>query len=186
MSQSQLQPRLVGETLVLRGLTPEDGPALFAVASDREIWAVHPAHDRWQEPVFRRFFADALESGGALIVEDARTGEVIGSSRYDARRANPGEIEIGWTFLARKHWGGATNAEMKRLMLAHALQFVERVIFIVGEDNLRSRRAMAKVGARLTDRTYEIEMAGRLARHVIFAIDREDFANGLQKRYPVA
>jgi N-acetyltransferase len=178
MKEFPLQPRLVGENIMLRGLTPEDWPALFAAASDREIWAVHPAHDRWQEPVFRRFFADALESGGCLVVEDARTGEIIGSSRYDARRALPGETEIGWTFLVRKHWGGGVNAEMKRLMLAHALQYVERVIFIVGEDNHRSRRAMAKVGARLTDRTYEIEMAGRMARHVIFAIDREGFAGG--------
>ena len=180
-----LQPTLIGRRILLRPLEPGDWEALFAAARDPLIWAVHPAHDRWTEPVFRRYFADALASGGALVVIDSDNGEVIGSSRYERSRAAPGEVEIGWTFLIRRHWGGATNAEMKRLMIAHALRYFERVIFMVGEGNLRSRRAMEKVGARLTERTLDSEMAGRVARHVIYAIDRADFAQGLATRYPV-
>ena len=51
------------------------------------------------------------------------------------------EIEIGWTFLARSHWGGTYNGEMKQLMLRHAFKFVNSVIFLVGPQNLRSQRA---------------------------------------------
>ena len=47
------QPVLEGERLLLRPLTEADFAALYAVASDRELWAVHPSPNRWQEPVFR-------------------------------------------------------------------------------------------------------------------------------------
>jgi RimJ/RimL family protein N-acetyltransferase len=173
------QPVLEGERLLLRPLIDADWDALFAVASDREIWAIHPQHDRWQEPVFRAYFADALAQGGALLVIDKASGAVIGSSRmqgYDA--ADGGSVEIGWTFLARSHWGGAYNREMKRLMLAHALQFAERVDFRVGEGNLLSRRAMEKIGGQLSDRSDVVDTASGPVRHVIYEITRESFANG--------
>ena len=124
------QPVLEGERLLLRPLTPADWDALFAVASDPQVWVLHPAHDRWQEPVFRAFFADALANKGALVVIDKTTGEIVGSSRFQGYDpADGGSVEIGWTFLARRLWGAGCNAEMKRLMLAHALRYVERVLF---------------------------------------------------------
>ena len=58
-----------------------------------------------------------------------------------------GEVEIGWTFLARSHWGGLYNGEMKRLMIRHAFRFVESVVFLIGPQNLRSQRAVEKIGA---------------------------------------
>jgi RimJ/RimL family protein N-acetyltransferase len=142
-----LQPTLQGELLALRPLRPEDFPALYAVASDPLIWEQHPNNDRHREEVFREFFRVALESGGALVALDARDGRVIGSSRYFGYNEAAGEIEIGWTFLARSHWGGRYNGEMKQLMLCHAFQFVERVVFLVGPRNLRSQRALEKTGA---------------------------------------
>src|SRR4051794_19768059 len=107
------QPVLEGELLLLRPLLAGDWNALFAVASDPLIWALHPAHDRWQEAVFRRFFADALAQGGALAVIDLATGSIVGSSRYQGYDpADGGSVEIGWTFLARSQWGGLFNREM--------------------------------------------------------------------------
>jgi N-acetyltransferase len=172
------QPSLSAPGVELRPLRAEDWEGLFAVAADPDIWALHPAHDRWREPVFRRFFDDALKSGGALVALDPGSREIIGSSRFDFGRVDPGEVEIGWTFLDRRYWGGATNAAMKRLMIGHALESFERVIFLVGDTNLRSRRAMEKIGGVLTERVQEAEMAGKTVRHVIYAIDRAGFASG--------
>lgn len=174
------QPVLEGEHVRLRPLRPEDWEALFAVAADPLIWAQHPAHDRWQEPVFRAFFADALANKGALAVIDAQTGAVIGSSRFQGlEETGGGSVEIGWTFLARSHWGGRYNHDMKRLMLAHALASVAEVRFSVGESNTRSRRALERIGAKLTDRREDRVMAGgELVPHLTYAITREDFAQG--------
>ncbi|HUQ13018.1 MAG TPA: GNAT family N-acetyltransferase [Novosphingobium sp.] len=173
------QPTLEGPTLRLRPLRPDDWEALYAVASDPQVWEVHPANDRWQSEVFRAFFADALAQGGALVAIDKRSGEIVGSSRFQGHDpVGGGAVEIGWTFLARSHWGGAANREMKRLMLEHALANVERVDFRVGETNLRSRRAMEKIGGRLSERDEVVEIAGRPVRHVIYEITRESFDKG--------
>jgi N-acetyltransferase len=168
------QPHLVGERLELRPLRSDDWDALFAVASDPLIWEVHPERDRYTEPVFRRFFRTALESGGALVAIDRATGQIIGSSRYHWHGPDEDELEIGWSFLARAYWGGAYNREMKRLMLGHAFQFVDRVIFVVGLDNIRSRQAMLKIGGVLTARRETLELPdGGSSESVLFEITKE-------------
>ena len=173
------QPHLPGPTLLLRPLAEADREPLYAVAADPQIWALHPAHDRWQRPVFDVFFDDALAQGGALAIVEQPGGAIIGSSRfqnYDPQAG--GSVEIGWTFLARSHWGGSTNRELKRLMLAHALAHVRRAVFMVGADNLRSRRALEKIGADLTDLAEVRQMAGRDVIHLRYQIERDSFAAG--------
>jgi RimJ/RimL family protein N-acetyltransferase len=142
-----LQPTLDGALVRLRPLRVGDFPALYAVASDPLMWAQHPASNRWQEDVFRDFFREAIASGGAFLVADAADGRVIGSSRYAGYDPAAREVEIGWTFLARSHWGGRYNREMKQLMLRHAFAFVDRVVFVIGASNIRSQRAVEKIGA---------------------------------------
>ena len=142
-----LQPTLEGKLLRLRPLQPEDWDDLYAVAADPLIWEQHPHKDRYKEEVFKGFFRDALASGGALIAIDSKDGRVIGSSRFYGYDKDQSEIEIGWTFLTRSHWGGLYNQEMKQLMLGHAFKFVKSVIFLVGPENLRSQRALKKIGA---------------------------------------
>jgi N-acetyltransferase len=164
-----LQPTLRGTLLELRPLRRDDWHELFAVASDQLLWAQHPASNRHQEPVFRAFFDDALRSGGALIALDRRDGRVIGSSRYHGFDAATREVEIGWSFLARSHWGGLYNGEMKRLMLSHAFSFADRVIFLVGVNNVRSRRAVERIGGVLRP-----AHPAATAETVVFAIERRD------------
>ena len=123
--------------------------------------------------------ASSACSGVCLTVIDRESGRIVGSSQYhDYREQAGGSVEIGWTFLARSLWGGSFNREMKRLMLTHAFAAVERVHFIVGEDNVRSRGAMVKIGGVLDDWTDTREMAGGPVRHVRFTIDRVGFASG--------
>ena len=142
----ELQPILKSEIVELRPLRAEDFKELYAVASDPRIWEQHPDSDRYKPDVFRKFFDEALQSGGALLTLDGKSGHVIGSSRFNCYDLVRSEIEIGWTFLARSHWGGVYNGEMKRLMLSHAFKFVENVIFMVGATNVRSQRAVEKIG----------------------------------------
>jgi RimJ/RimL family protein N-acetyltransferase len=141
------QPILTGELIEVRPLQDDDFAALYAVASDPALWEQHPEPDRHAADVFKAFFEQQLASGGALVVVDAQTRELIGMSRFHGYDASRSEVEIGWTFLARSRWGGVYNHELKRLMLGHAFRFVRNVIFLVGVENRRSQRAVEKIGA---------------------------------------
>jgi N-acetyltransferase len=178
------QPHLVGELIELRPLREDDWPALFAVASDPLIWEQHPAKERCQEAGFRRFFDEALKEvgerdccgnplngaaagrGGAFAVIEKCTGRIIGSTRFHDYDAEKSQIEIGWTFLARSHWGGRYNREMKRLILDHAFNFVNTVYFLVDPGNLRSRTAMERLGAVNTGITHVRDAAGKSIEHL--------------------
>jgi RimJ/RimL family protein N-acetyltransferase len=172
----ELQPHLVGELLELRPLRPEDWESLFAVASDPLIWEQHPAHDRYQEEVFKDFFRDALESGGAFVVIDSITQRIIGSSRYFGFDPGKREFEIGWTFLARSHWGGEYNRELKRLMLDHAFKFVESVVFLVGPTNVRSQKAMEKIGGVMIEPRQKT-IRGKTVEQVVYQIKKPTTAS---------
>ena len=169
----ELQPTLTGQLVELRPLRADDFDALYAVARDPLIWELHPERERYREDVFRKFFGGAMESGGAFLVVDRQTGNVIGSTRYFGHDEKTSEIEIGWTFLARSHWGGRYNQEMKRLMLEHAFQFVDRVVFLVGPENFRSRRAVEKIGGLERGRVVK---DGR--ESVVYQITADRFSSG--------
>ena len=165
-----LQPNLTGELIQLRPLTPDDWDDLFVVASDPLIWEQHPESDRYKEDVFKVFFKEALESGGAFVIIDKRSQRMIGSTRFYGYDAEKSEIEIGWTFLARKYWGGRYNRELKQLMLDHAFKFVENVIFYVGENNIRSQKATEKIGGiknGIVKKTYANRPSSLNVRYVI-------------------
>ena len=167
-----LQPTLIGERVLLRPTVAEDWSGQYAVASDPLIWELHPMHDRWQEPLFRRFFEEGLASGGGLTIIDRASGAIIGASRYCFPDPVRDEVEIGYTFLARACWGGTVNREVKRLMLDHIHRHVPTAIFVVGEHNLRSRRAMEKIGGVLQAGRVERGNGQMLHDHVYYAIGR--------------
>ena len=170
-----LQPTLIGPRIAIRPVTEADWSQMFAAGSDPEVWAVHPASDRYNEPEFRQFFDGALASGSGFSFVDRAAGKVIGSSRYHGYDADKREIEIGWTFLAKAYWGGSYNGEIKRLMLDHAFTFVDTVIFFVGEENWISQRAMEKTGGIRRAALVPREIGGKAHGHVVFEIRKSDW-----------
>jgi RimJ/RimL family protein N-acetyltransferase len=177
MPQPDFQPTLIGHTMTVRPVSAGDWPEMFAAASDPEIWKVHPTPDRYTEPAFQKFFDGAVSSKTAFAFVDQATGRVVGSSRYHGHDPVLSEIEIGWTFLARSHWGGRANREVKRLMLDHAFTFVDTVIFWVGEQNWRSQGAMTKIGGIKRVGLFTRDLSGdRL--YFIFAIAKSRYQQG--------
>jgi len=170
-----LQPTLKGELIELRPLRPQDFNALFAAASDPQIWEQHPESDRYQRKVFQRFFDGALESKGAFAIIERKSGRMIGSSRYCNLDLTNREVEVGWTFLEREFWGGTYNRELKQLMLDHAFRFVDRVLFVVGENNIRSQKALAKIGANFLKKA-QLPAADETVRtNVVFVITAKSY-----------
>ena len=168
----ELQPELENELVKIRPLKPDDFETLYSIASDPLIWEQHPNKDRYKREVFETFFKGAMESGGAFLVFDHKTGEVIGSSRFYGFDAEAKSVVIGYTFIARSHWGKGYNKALNTLMLQHAFKVVDHVIFHIGANNIRSQKAIEKQGA---DKTGEVEMAyyGEASRlNFIYRIDK--------------
>jgi len=168
-----LQPILKGKLVELRPLRPQYFDALFSAASDPKIWEQHPESDRYQREVFQKFFDGALESKGAFAIIERKSGRIIGSSRY-CNLINR-EVEVGWTFLEREFWGGTYNRELKQLMLEHAFRFVDRVVFVVGEQNFRSQKALAKIGASFLKKTQLPADDGTIKTNVLFVITAKSY-----------
>ncbi len=165
---------LRGARVTVRPIAAGDWEGMYAVASDPLVWEQHPASNRYEQAEFRKYFQDAIDCGSALTFTDNRSGRIIGSSRYHGLDTVKSEIEIGWTFLGREYWGGDYNREIKQLMLDHALQYVNTVVFWVGESNHRSRRAMEKIGGVLRDGVHKRELSGE-DPYVVYEIRRENW-----------
>lgn len=150
------QPYLENEWVKARPLQPDDFELLYAAASDPLIWEQHPNKLRYQRPVFENYFKGGIESGGALLVTDAKTGDVIGSSRYSDYIADSNIISIGYTFFVRSVWGKGHNYALKQLMLDHIFQYVDAVTFYIGAVNKRSQISLERFGAV---KTREVELA---------------------------
>ena len=180
MNQSvNLQPTLEGPRVTVRPISAGDWEAMFAVAADPLVWEQHPAKTRYQESQFREFFDGALACQSAFAFVDKASGKIIGSSRYNGYDAANSEIEIGWTFLGRDYWGGRYNAEVKKLMLEHAFSFVDTVVFWVGADNMRSRKAVEKIGGKLRDGIQQRGHGDMLFDYVVYEITRQDYTPAL-------
>lgn len=166
------QPSLAGSLIMVRPLLDDDCERLYAIASDPLMWEQHPSQDRTQRRVFQRWFDAARASGGALTALDRRDHAIIGTSRFDNYDQARREVEIGWTFLARSHWGGDYNAEMKQLMLRHAFRSVDAVVFRAHGGNVRSQRAIEKLGAVRVGT--EADPHGR-GDNVVFRLEKSRF-----------
>ncbi len=142
-----LQPILQNKIIKLIPLKEKDFELLYNIAKDPLIWEQHPNKNRWQLEVFQNFFKGAVKSKGAFIIYDAQTNEAIGSTRFYDYKAEESEVSIGYTFYSRSHWGGKYNPAAKNLMLDYAFQFVNNVIFHIGAQNIRSQKAIEKLGA---------------------------------------
>ncbi len=170
----EFTPTLVGNTISLRKLTADDFDELYAAASDPLIWEQHPFPCRHEREEFENgFFAGALASDGALVITDNSSGKIIGSSRYYEWNQKMSEISIGYTFLERSHWGNGTNEELKRLMLNHSYRWVGTVWFHVGVNNLRSRKAVEKIGGKFSHEESK-EIHGVIHNHAFYKINAPD------------
>ncbi len=172
-----LQPTLSGETLTLIPLLAAHKDDLIRAASDPLIWQLHPEPTRYLPEVFSKVFESGLASGGALLITDKQSGEVLGTSRYYDYNAKECSVAIGYTFLVRARWGGTSNRELKRLMLDHAFTAVDTVWFHVGEHNLRSRRAVEKLGGRFSHIEHE-SPTGVVRNTVFYRLQKTDWRCG--------
>ncbi len=170
-----LQPTLEDELIILRPLAEDDFDALYEVAQDPLIWEQHPNWDRYKRDVFIEFFSGAMQSKGAFLILDKETRKVIGSTRFKKIEGVENAIEIGWSFLARDKWGGTYNRSMKKLMIDYALNHIGHIIFYIGNDNIRSQKAVEKLGGRKITNPELDHLVRKNGTDLTFRIGKEDW-----------
>lgn len=155
-----LQPtHLQNQLIKLVPLQETDFEELYSVASDELIWEQHPNKLRYQKDVFKNFFEGAMQSKGAFFIREATTNEPIGSTRFYDYNEAANSVLIGYTFIGRSFWGNGYNKALKKLMLDYAFQYVDKVYFHIGASNIRSQKAIEKIGALKIDE-FEVEYYG--------------------------
>ena len=136
---------LEDETIKLVQVEKKHFSDLYNVAKDPKLWDQHNAKDRWQKEIFSKFFNKGLDNeNGLLAIIDKKNNEIIGSTRYYPHKE---KLSIGYTFISRKYWGTSTNFQVKKLMLDHAYQFTDEIYFHIWSNNIRSQKAVQKLGA---------------------------------------
>ncbi len=174
--KQELQQILEGPTLLLRPLSQNDFDPLFAAASDPQIWEQHFDPSRYTKEGFQKYFDRGLKSEMAFVIINKPSGHVIGSSRYARLDPEKSDVEIGYTFLIREHWGRGTNSELKQLMIVHAFKFLNTVTLYVSENNFRSQKAVEKLQAKKTEL-----FKGPDHRSFVYKIDKQEWLDRKSK-----
>ncbi len=170
-----IQPTLENENVILHPLQDKDFADLYAVASDPKIWEQHPNKDRCKTEVFKVFFDGAMQSKGAFKILNKASGHVMGSTRFYDHNLEENSISIGYTFYGREYWGKGFNHSVKSLMLDYIFQFVSKVHFHIGAENIRSQIAIGRLGTTKIDEQ-EIAYFGEQAKlNYIYCLTKEEW-----------
>lgn len=170
------QPTLENELVLIRPLQRSDYEELYQVASDPLIWEQHPVYSRHKREEYDPFFEESLETGMSLVIIDKRTNKIFGSTRYYDHDANNFSVKIGGTFLDRAHWGGSYNFAIKELVLDYAFQFVNKIIFEIAEQNIRSQIGTSRFGV-VEKEHFMKEIKGKNYPYITYELTPQLWAN---------
>lgn len=144
---------LEGENVILIPLEKEHFPELLEAASNPEIWKLTSVNYSVPEIFFdnNNKALNDKEKGTVypFIIKDKSTNKIIGTTRFLEISGIDKKLEIGVTWLKKEYWGTITNIECKYLLLKYCFENLKfgRVQFRAKADNIRSRKAIEKIGA---------------------------------------
>ncbi len=173
----ELQPNyLKNEIVTLMPLLESHFDDLYEVASNPLVWEQHPNPNRYQKEIFRTYFQGAIQSKGAFLVVDSQNNYTIGCSRFYDLNVENKSIKIGYTFIGIDFWGKEFNKNLKKLMIDYVFQNLDSVIFDIGANNIRSQKAIAKIGAIKIDEQI-VEYYGEAPKlNFVYQISKNDYS----------
>jgi RimJ/RimL family protein N-acetyltransferase len=170
---------LSNSLITLEPLLSTHFEVVYSVATDPLIWEQHPNSDRYKREVFEAFFQEALETKNAFLIKDNVSDKVIGCTRFYEYNKEKKYIAIGYTFFDRAYWGGVYNKSVKYLMMDYAFEFVDTIFYHVGITNIRSQKALEKIGIHKS-------VINEEKNSITFAISKSQFQSlnlGLESTY---
>ncbi len=134
------------------------------LSQEEELWAIAQQIDLYQygstdvstKDKLTVYIQNALNEASAgksipFIIYNKQTSECAGCTRFGNIDPKNKVLHIGWTWISPALQGTGFNHQMKFLMLGHAFEEMhyEKVEFRIDERNVRSRKAVEKLGATL-------------------------------------
>jgi len=174
---------LENERIKLEPLTPDHVKLMRPLSSDSDIWRWYTEDlsnpDDLENWMMNRLRESENGTQMSYAVIDKKDDKVIGSSSYGHIEWAEKCLEVGWTWLGKEYIGSGINKHMKFLMLGHAFDTmgIERLELRTDETNVRSRRAMEKIGAVYDGilRNHRTTQGGRRRNSVIYSIIRSEW-----------
>ncbi|AZB26148.1 N-acetyltransferase [Chryseobacterium bernardetii] len=143
---------LEGTHVELIPLEKEHFEELYAAAADKDLWTLIPT-DGSDKAIFYKNYKLALserDNGNQypFVIRHKETQKLIGSTRFFEIYPSDKKLEIGWTWITKEFWGSVVNLECKLLLLTYCFEVLKtnRVQLKTKDDNLRSRKAIEKIG----------------------------------------
>ncbi|NQY07232.1 MAG: GNAT family N-acetyltransferase [Flavobacteriaceae bacterium] len=149
------KPILENENVKLSPLSLDNYHELFEIAVERDLIQYSPSDISTKESYtnYVKTAIAGLEKGVTLpfIIYDKRTNIYIGSTRFGLINHHDKVLHIGWTWISKSAQGTGINKQMKFLMLQYVFETLafEKVEFRIDERNIRSRKAVEKIGGTL-------------------------------------
>ncbi len=174
---------LEDQKIELVPITPAHITQMRSLSSDSDIWTWY-TEDLTEPNDLERWMTQRLEetqrgSKMTYSVFLKETNEIVGATSYGNIDWEEHGIEIGWTWLGKKYIGSGINKHMKFLMLKHAFETmeIERLELRTDEENIRSRKAMEKIGAKHdgTLRSHRSTQGGRRRNTVVYSIIKSEW-----------
>jgi RimJ/RimL family protein N-acetyltransferase len=174
---------LEGNHVRLEPLSLDHLDALTEVALDPELWKFTTVNicnrDEMGAYIEEALRLQAAGTVMAFVTRDKKSNKIVGSTRFADIQVAHRTMEIGWTWIASAYQRTAVNTEAKYLMLRHAFEQMNarRVMLKTDETNLKSRAAIARIGAKQEGilRNHMLVWDGRNRNSVIFSIIAEEW-----------
>jgi len=180
--------KLRGRYVYLELLQPEHIAQLKALAKDERIWQYTKTlliNDTFDEQ-FDRYITAAQDprfSGlqVTFAMRDTQTAAIMGMTRYYRIEPSHKRLSIGYTWYIPEYWGRVHNKECKFLLLQYAFEVLgyQRVEFEVAHQNIRSQKAVAKIGGvkEAVLRKHGLHADGTIRDTVVFSIIDDEWPN---------
>jgi RimJ/RimL family protein N-acetyltransferase len=170
---------LKGQTVCLQPACEEDRELIRPLARDPRLWEFTKTLliDDTYDAQFDAYYDEALQLpslGGRAFVIRTIDQTIIGMTRFFHVEWKDRRLEIGHTWYIPSVWGQVYNKECKLLLLQYAFEHLHlhRVEFRVAHQNIRSQKAVEKIGALKEGvlRKFAIRNDGSRRDTVVFSI----------------
>tara|TARA_R110002051_G_scaffold143507_8_gene216547 strand:- start:3315 stop:3914 length:600 start_codon:yes stop_codon:yes gene_type:complete len=174
---------LIGDKVKLIPLTLSHKEDLLKAAADGNLWELWytsvPSEKTIDDYITTALKQKELGIEFPFTVIDMVSNQIIGSTRFYSLQPEHRRLEIGYTWYAKKYQRTGINTECKLLLLKYAFENLNciAVQFMTNWHNLRSRTAIARLGAKEDGvlRNHRINTDGSYRDSVVFSITEQEW-----------